>query len=175
MRVMVNLSLRSVLELWPAGRAPNAELRVAELRAWQLGDDGEHVGPGERVDAGAAERRRFTRDDVLELHEVEEERIVAHAGEYGHAVTRGDDGSGRVADGDGCRLGTVDNTVRRADVGRRRGAAEMHHLMPAGSGHERLDHEIFDRVTPIATAPASSKLSTALRDMMGSSEKKKRA
>src|SRR5437016_10192181 len=139
MRVMVNLSLRSVLELWPAGRAPNAELRVAELRAWQLDDDGEHVGPGERVDAGVAERRRFAGDDVLELHEVEEERIVAHAGEDGHAVTRGDERSGRVADGDGCRLRAVDDAVGRPDVGRRRGAAEMHHLMPAGPGHAPLD------------------------------------
>src|SRR5437773_12459579 len=149
MRVMVNLSLRSVLELWPAGRAPNAELRVAELRAWQLGDDGEHVGPGERVDAGAAERRRFARDDVLELHEIEEERIVAHAGEYGHPIARSHDWRGTVAHGDRCHLGTVDNSVRRADVGRRRGAAEVHHLLPAGSGHERLDHEIFDRVAVV--------------------------
>src|SRR3989441_4610388 len=39
--------LEIVLELWPAGRAPDAKLRVAEQRAWQLDDDSEHVGPGE--------------------------------------------------------------------------------------------------------------------------------
>src|SRR5213596_881195 len=139
MRVMVNLSLRSVLELWPAGRAPDAELRVAELRAWQFDDDGEHVGPGERVDARVAERRRFAGDDVLELHEVEKERIVAHAGEYGHAVAGSHDWGGAVTDCDRCRLQTVADAVRRPDVGRRGGAAEVHHLMPAGSGHERLD------------------------------------
>src|SRR6058998_3635381 len=132
MRVMVNLSLRSVLELWPAGRAPNAELRVAELRAWQLDDDGEHVGPGERVDAGVAERRRFAGDDVFELHEIEEERIVAHASEHRHPIARSQDWRGTVADGDGCRLRTIDDAV----AGRRRGAAEMHHLVPAGSGHK---------------------------------------
>src|SRR5712691_12097690 len=43
---------------------------------------------------------------------------------------------------------------------------------PASSMLSLWSDALINRVTPIATAPASSKLSTALRDMMGSSLEK---
>src|ERR1043166_6559612 len=72
--------------LGPAGGAPDADGAAgAEQRLGEFHDDREHVESGEGIDARIPEGRGLACDDVLELHQVEEERIVAHARERGQA------------------------------------------------------------------------------------------
>src|SRR6266568_5880854 len=129
------------LELRPAGGAPDAQLRAAEPRARKLDDDREHVGAREGVDAGTSERRGLTGDDLLELREVEEKRVVAHPGKHRHAAAGGDGRDFAVADADRGRFASLDDAARGAGHGRRGRAAEVHHLVSAGARHERLNHQ----------------------------------
>src|SRR5213593_847503 len=90
---MVGPPLESArLELHAARGPPDAELLAAEQRARDLGHDCEHVETGEGVDSRIAEGGRLPGDDLLELHEVEEERIVAYPGEHRHPAAWGDAG-----------------------------------------------------------------------------------
>src|ERR1043166_2048604 len=77
---------RSAGLLRAAGGAPDADRPVgSEQRLGELHHDRENVEPGKGVHARIPERRLMTGDDVLEPHQVEEERIVANPGESGQA------------------------------------------------------------------------------------------
>src|SRR2546430_3774822 len=132
---MVGPPLESArLELHAARGPPDAELLAAEQRARDLGHDREHVETGEGVDSRIAEGGRLPGDDLLELHEVEEERIVAYPGEHRHPTACGHDRHRAVADANRGRLRPGDDSVRRSRGGGRRRAAEVHDLVPARTG-----------------------------------------
>src|SRR5712691_1464458 len=116
------------LELLAARAAPNAQPRGAEHRAGKFDDDRQHVRAGEGVGAWVVEAGCHAGDDLLELREVEEERIVADSGEHFDPAARGEDrGAGfRLRDEAGhghhqdevVRVGGAAEGVKVSNVGR---------------------------------------------------------
>src|SRR2546426_3011033 len=141
------------LELLAARAAPNAQPRGAEHRAGKFDDDRQHVRAGEGVGAWVVETGCHAGDDLLELREVEEERIVADSGEHFDPAARGDDRGLPVSHEHRGGLRAIDTATDNPDLRRRGGAAEMHHLVATRASDERLNHEIFDRVPVIVDLP----------------------
>src|SRR5687768_16688799 len=87
-----------------AGGTPDAKRVVAEEGLGQLDHDREHVEAGEGVDARVVEAAGLAAHHAVELHQVEEERVVPYAGEDLDPVPAGDDRVGSVAHPDRGRL-----------------------------------------------------------------------
>src|SRR5712691_7290885 len=141
------------LELLAARAAPNAQPRGTEHRAGKFDDDRQYVRADEGVGAWVVEAGCHTGDDLLELREVEEERIVADSGEHFYPATCGDDRRLPVSHEHRGGLRAVDDAIDDPDLRRRGGAAEMHHLVATRARDERLNHEILDRVPVIVDLP----------------------